>query len=174
MELGFGCVEAPYTPSAQGRGGPAEGAGPRAFAAPPAWLRAGPPSLRWLLAWGRCQEHDASCVHAVPLACGVGPREMPALGGSGVLSWASHKVSEGRVHSSETTGGGVLRLGGSHMKGTLEEEPGLDLTRRREGAEPQGPVEGSREGPGVGGRRRGRGCSVDRAGLLLKGPGIKR
>lgn len=36
------------------------------------------------------------------------------------------------------------------MKGTLEEEPGLDLTRRREGAEPQGPDEGSREGPGVG------------------------
>ena len=102
MELGFGCVEAPYTPSAQGRGRPAEGAGPRAFAAPPAWLRAGPPSLRWLLAWGRCQEHDASCVHAVPrpwlLACGVGPGEMPAPGGSGVLSWASQKVAEGRVH----------------------------------------------------------------------------
>ena len=36
------------------------------------------------------------------------------------------------------------------MTGTLEDEPGLDLTRRREGAEPQGPEEGSREGPGVG------------------------
>ena len=36
------------------------------------------------------------------------------------------------------------------MKGTLEDEPGLDLTRRREGAEPHGPESGSREGPGVG------------------------
>ena len=59
------------------------------------------------------------------------------------------------------------------MKGILEEEPGLDLTRRREGAEPQGPEEGSREGPGVGWTAAGRGCSVDRAGLLLKGPGAK-
>ena len=36
------------------------------------------------------------------------------------------------------------------MKGTLEEEPGLDLTRRREGAEPRGPDEGSQEGLRVG------------------------
>lgn len=36
------------------------------------------------------------------------------------------------------------------MKGAWEEEPGLDLTQRREGAEPRGPDEGSQEGPGVG------------------------
>lgn len=69
------------------------------------------------------------------------------------------------------------------MKGFLEEEPGLDLTWRREGAEPRGPDEGSQEGPGVGADCRrvggvallvGRGCSVDRAGVLLKGPGAKR
>lgn len=102
MELGFGCVEAPYTPSAQGRGRPVEGAGPRAFAAPPAWLQAGPPSLGRLLARGRCREHDASCVHTEPrpwlLACGVVPGEMPAPGGSGIPSWASQKVAEERVH----------------------------------------------------------------------------
>ena len=41
------------------------------------------------------------------------------------------------------------------MKGFLEEEPGLDLTWRREGAEPRGPDEGSQEGPGVGADCRG-------------------
>lgn len=43
------------------------------------------------------------------------------------------------------------------MKGFLEEEPGLDLTWRREGAEPRGPDEGSQEGREWGG--------------LLAGPG---
>lgn len=54
-----------------------EGAGPWAFAAPPAQLGAGPPSLRRLLAPGRCREQDAASIHAASgpwlLVCGVGP-----------------------------------------------------------------------------------------------------
>lgn len=57
------------------------------------------------------------------------------------------------------------------MKGFLEEEPGLDLTWRREGAEPRGPDEGSQEGPGVGADcwRAGRGGGAPGGEGLLRG-----
>ena len=65
------------SPSSPHGPGALEGAGPWAFAAPPAQLGAGPPSLGQLLARGKCQEQDAASVHEAPwpwlLACGVGP-----------------------------------------------------------------------------------------------------